>query len=274
MCGIAGIVGEFRPGLISRMNRVQAHRGPDGAGVFEDPAAGVALGHVRLAILDLSTQAAQPMTTADGRYTLIFNGEVYNYVELRRDLESRGCTFRSRGDTEVLLQGLARHGAPFVERLNGMFAFALWDATDHTLLLARDHLGVKPLYYAEPSPGVLVFASELKAICAHPHVKREPDFTAIEQHLTFCHASADRTVIRAIRRVPPATMMFWSERTRRTHCTTYWKASYGTRQDLRRDEAVVELRETVAAATKRQMVSDVPVGALLSGGLDSSLITA
>ncbi len=164
MCGIAGYAGDFLPGLAQRMNAAQAHRGPDGQGVFEDPAVGIALGHVRLSILDLSPAAAQPMRAPDGRGVLIYNGEIYNFKELRQDLIARGHTFHPTGDTEVLLCGLLEYGAEFTTRLNGIFAFAWWDARTRELMLARDPLGVKPLYYAEPAPGQLLFAGEIKAL--------------------------------------------------------------------------------------------------------------
>lgn len=275
MCGIAGYVGAFVPGLMSRMNAAQAHRGPDGCGVFEDPHAQVALGHVRLAILDLSDQAAQPMVSPDGRYVLIFNGEIYNYRELRAELELGGASSISTGDTEVLLRGLAKYGQSFLDRLNGMFAFALWDARERELLLARDPLGVKPLYYAEPEPGTLLFASEIKALCAHPRLRREPDFQAIRQHLTFCHASGDRTAMAGVRRVPPATLLRWNARTRQIARRTYWTPNFSSWNHRfgTRTEGVERLREEIQSATKRQLVSDVPVGTFLSGGLDSSLIT-
>jgi asparagine synthase (glutamine-hydrolysing) len=164
MCGIAGYAGHFLPGLAINMNAAQAHRGPDGQDIFEDPAAGIALGHGRLAILDLTPAAAQPMHSPDGRYVLVFNGEIYNFPGLRRDLIAKSHRFTSTGDTEVLLCGLMEYGIAFTERLNGIFAFALWDRGERELWLARDPLGVKPLYYAEPAPGALLFASEIKAL--------------------------------------------------------------------------------------------------------------
>ena len=202
MCGIAGLVGDFVPGLIDRMNAAQAHRGPDGSGVFESPRSQVALGHVRLAVLDLSEQAAQPMTSPDGRFTLIYNGEIYNYRELRSTLSQSDLRQTSSGDTQVLLHGLMRWGPAFVERLNGMFTFAFWDDRERELLLVRDPLGIKPVYYTEPQPGSLLFASEIKALCAHPNVRREPDFQTIQQHLTFCHSCSDRTALKGILRLP------------------------------------------------------------------------
>jgi asparagine synthase (glutamine-hydrolysing) len=279
MCGIAGLVGDFVPGLIDRMNAAQAHRGPDGCGVFESPGSQVALGHVRLAVLDLSELAAQPMTSADGRFTLIFNGEIYNYRELRSSLAGSGPALTSTGDTQVLLHGLMRCGPAFVERLNGMFTFAFWDDRERELLLARDPLGIKPLYYTEPQSGSLVFASEIKALCAHPDVRREPDFPTIMQHLTFCHSCSERTALAGIRRLPPGCLLRWRASQAKAEIRPYWRPRFSTtalRDGSPADPTVDvdRLRVAVADATRRQLVSDVPVGSFLSGGLDSSLITA
>jgi asparagine synthase (glutamine-hydrolysing) len=274
MCGIAGLVGDFVPGLVDQMNAAQAHRGPDGSGVFESPRSQVALGHVRLAILDLSEEAAQPMTSPDGRFTLIFNGEIYNFRELRGAVANSGFLQTSSGDTQVLLHGLMRYGAAFVERLNGMFAFAFWDDFERELLLVRDPIGVKPLYYVEPQASSLLFASEIKALCAHPDVRREPDFPTIQQHLTFCHSCSDRTALAGVRRLPPGCLLRWRASRRAVEIRQYWRPKFAG--SLRGDESrdVERLRAAVADATRRQLVSDVPVGSFLSGGLDSSLITA
>ena len=274
MCGIAGLVGDFIPGLMARMNAAQGHRGPNGRGAFEDPAAAAALGHVRLAVLDLTELAAQPMQSPDGRYVLVFNGEIYNFVALRNALLKEGHRFSSSGDTEVLLRGLQHHGETFLGRLNGMFALALWDRRERALLLARDPLGVKPLYYAELGGGALLFASELKALCAHPAVRREPDFEALQEHLAYCHASDDRTALKGARRLPPGSLLRWHAAPRACRISRYWCPSFEGRPPPSRAEAREELKGLLEAATVRQMVSDVPVGVLLSGGLDSSLITA
>jgi asparagine synthase (glutamine-hydrolysing) len=274
MCGIAGFVGGYVAGLVNRMNALQRHRGPDGEGVFQDAAEEVALGHVRLAILDLTDLAAQPMDSQDGRYVLVFNGEIYNFQELRTELAGLGHSFRSCGDTEVLLHGLQQFGPSYVKRLNGIFAFALWDRRKRELLLARDHLGVKPLYYTAAAPGTLLFASELKALCAYPGLPREPDFEVLQQHLAYCHASDERTAMKGISRLPPGAILSWSATTRQYSIQTYWRPDFHTAKSPDRGRAVEELRETIRDATRRQMVSDVPVGSFLSGGLDSSLITA
>lgn len=274
MCGIAGLVGDFVPGLVERMNAAQAHRGPDGDGIVERPELQAALGHVRLAVLDLSDSAAQPMHSPDGRYVLVYNGEIYNFADLKKELAGAGLAPSSTGDTEVLLRGLMRWGSRFVERLNGMFAFALWDNRECELLLARDPLGIKPLYYAEPSPGSLLFASEIKALCAHPALPREPDFQTIQQHLAFGHSCSDRTAIQGVRRLPPGTMLHWKATARTPRLTQYWRPCFDPKNGTPLGESVDALRSAVQTATERQLVSDVPVGSFLSGGLDSSLITA
>ncbi len=273
MCGIAGYAGHFLPGLAVRMNAAQAHRGPDGQGVFEDPAAAIALGHGRLAILDLTPAAAQPMHSPDGRYVLVFNGEIYNFSELRHDLIAKGHRFTSTGDTEVLLHGLMEYGIAFTERLNGIFAFALWDGRKRELWLARDPLGVKPLYYAEPVPGALLFASEIKALLQHPQLSREPDFSALQQHLAYCHAAGDRTVLKAVKRLPPGSWLRWRAG-QPLALQQYWRAPFAQERLQDRRSALTDLRQQLQAATRRQMVADVPVGLFLSGGLDSSLIAA
>jgi asparagine synthase (glutamine-hydrolysing) len=273
MCGIAGYAGGFLPDLATRMNAVQAHRGPDGQDIFEDSAAGIAFGHVRLAILDLTPAAAQPMHSPDGRCVLIFNGEIYNFADLRRDLIAKGHRFTSSGDTEVLLRGLMEYGIAFTERLNGIFAFALWDRGERELWLARDPLGVKPLYYAEPAPGTLLFASEIKALLQHPRLSREPDFIALQQHLAYCHASGGRTALKAVKSLTPGCWLRWRN-DQELNIQRYWQAPFNQEPLQDRRSTLANLRQQLQDATRRQMVADVPVGVLLSGGLDSSLITA
>lgn len=273
MCGIAGVAGTFVPGLVARMNQVLAHRGPDGQGLFERPKEGIALGHQRLAIIDLSDAAAQPMYSADGRYVIVYNGELYNYRELRLELEAKGYGFRSHSDTEVVLAALILEGQAALARFNGMFAFALWDNQKRELLIARDQLGIKPLYFVEPVSGQLVFASEIKAILLHPAVAREPDFVALQHYLTYGEAAGTRTPLRQVKRLMQGQCLTWSAE-RGTKIANYWQPDYRERFDGTRAEAVERLRETLARATTRQMVADVPVGAFLSGGLDSTLITS
>lgn len=274
MCGIAGFVGGFLAGLAASMNVAQAHRGPDGSGVHENACAQVALAHVRLAILDPSSAAAQPMHSTDGRYTLVYNGEIYNFKELRQRLAGRGHRFSSSGDTEVLLRGLQEYGVSFIEQLNGMFAFAWWDNRERELLLARDPLGIKPLYYAVPQPGTLLFASEIKALCAHPSLKREPDYEALQQHLAYCHASGERTALKGVQRLAPGHWLRWRARQPEAEIGRFWRPCFNVGAALDRPQAAAELQQLVRQATQQQLVADVPVGAFLSGGLDSSFLTA
>jgi asparagine synthase (glutamine-hydrolysing) len=273
MCGIAGLAGGYIPGLVARMNEAQKHRGPDGDGIFEDPQSQIALGHVRLSVLDLSNAAKQPMGTRDGRFILIYNGEIYNYRELRKELESKGEQFSSSGDTEVLLSGLAMEGVGFLQKLNGIFAFAFWDSLKKELLLARDPLGVKPLYLAEPAPGNLAFASEIKALLVDPRVDRSPDFVALLQHLSFCHSSGTRTALKTIRRLEGGHFLRWTGESKSYRISSFWKPQFH-RSPRSYADAVDSLRIAAKRAVARQLVSDVPVGAFLSGGLDSTLLAS
>lgn len=274
MCGLVGYTGCVRERLIQRMNALQGHRGPDGQGSYEDRDDQIALAHVRLSILDLSDAASQPMWSPDGRYVLVYNGEIYNFRELRVELEARGHVFRSTGDTEVLLCGFLEYGRAVFARLNGMFALAIWDRQRKELTLAKDPFGIKPLYYANTRNGGLVFASEIKSILAHPEVPNEPDLVALQQHLAYCHASGDRTAIAAVKRLAPGHFLVWRKGADRFDIHRYWEFTQCDRPMGDRAVAVADLREALGAAVQRQMVADVPVGTFLSGGLDSSLITA
>lgn len=267
MCGIAGIIGKADDGLIQSMTRVLAHRGPDGEGYYLDQ--GVALGHRRLSIIDLAT-GQQPMTTADGRYTIVFNGEIYNFRELRRELESQGATFRTRSDTEVLLEAYAAWGRASLEKLRGMFAFAVWDEKERRLFAARDRLGVKPFYYAQVSEG-LIFASEMKGLLAHPDVKRELDYAALDDFLTYLYVPEPRTIFQGISALPPAHWLEWQDG--RLHLERYWDVEFKPeKRDLQ--DYVEELQQTLSEAVAVRLVSDVPLGVFLSGGLDSSTVAA
>ena len=212
MCGIAGLAGRFVPELMSRMNEVQKHRGPHGRGIYERPEDQVALGHVRLAILDLSDAGRQPMESECGRFVLTFNGEIYNYRELRSQLSARGVSFSSSGDTEVILKGYQLEGVSFFEKLNGMFAFAIWDSQEKELFLVRDRAGIKPLYYHQGKEGELIFASEIKAILELPGFEKEADFEVLVQHLAFCHATTEQTAMKGVSRVAPGSYIKWSSR--------------------------------------------------------------
>ena len=278
MCGICGYLNlsgaPADAGLARRMADAIAHRGPDGEGAWATGP--IALGHRRLAILDLTEAGAQPMHSADSRFTIAYNGEVYNFRELRRELEALGHRFHSRTDTEVVLAAYAQWGAECVHRFNGMFAFALWDAKERSLFLARDRYGIKPLYYAFLD-GALVFGSEQKAILAHPAARREVDLEALLEYFTFQNIFTDRTLLKGITLFPPAhhaTLRLGKE------CSglplkRYWDFDFREPEHPATDaEYAEELDRLFRQAVKRQLVSDVEVNAYLSGGMDSGGITA
>ena len=250
------------------MTEAIAHRGPDGAGVFFDPLSQLALGHRRLSIIDLSDSGAQPMRFAGGRFTITYNGEIYNYRALRAELAAAGVTFRGTSDTEVLLALYARDGAKCVERLNGIFAFAVWDAERRTLFLARDHLGVKPLYYAALAQGFL-FASELKALTRCPDLPRALDPVATADHVGFLWTAGEATMLKSVRKLRPGCTLTVTRDGVRS--ARFYRVPV-TPDRVRADAA--ELTARIDQVVKDQMVADVEVGALLSGGVDSSAIVA
>jgi asparagine synthase (glutamine-hydrolysing) len=273
MCGIAGIFGQSDDKLAREFCKILEHRGPDDQGFYLSPQGPVTLASRRLAILDLSPAGHQPMCTADGRYVLVYNGETYNFAELRQQLESRGQRFRSRGDTEVLLAALAERGTAALPEFNGMFAFALWDTERQSGVLARDAFGVKPLYYAELPGGRLIFASEIKALLLHPEVSSEIDPAALQDYLAFLWTPDPATLFAGVRKLPPGHCLEW--RAGQFAIRPYWDlAARGSAQPLGDREAAAALREHLHRAVERQRVSDVPVGLFLSGGLDSSALLA
>jgi asparagine synthase (glutamine-hydrolysing) len=254
------------------MTDTLAHRGPDGEGVRTFAANGgppAALGHRRLTIIDPTDRGAQPMAYADGRYWITYNGELYNFRTLRAELEQKGHRFASECDTEVVLAMYAEHGPRMLERLNGIFAFAIWDAERHELFLARDRVGVKPLYYAVHD-GILYFASEIKALLhALPRPRMRHD--ALADFLTFLWVPDPDTIFEGVWKLPAGHYALWSGG--RLDVCSYWDVSFAPEERPEREWAD-ELRATVQEAVRRQMVSDVPLGAFLSGGIDSSAIVA
>jgi asparagine synthase (glutamine-hydrolysing) len=272
MCGIAGVLelerAEADAPLLERMTDLLEHRGPDDEGFFVDGP--IALGHRRLSIIDLSPGGHQPMSSADGRFWLTYNGEIYNYVELRRDLEARGRRLRSASDTEVLVEGFAAWGHSLLDRLNGMFAFAVWDRRARTLTCVRDRFGVKPLYYAH-SHGRFRFASEIKALFADPSVARAPNEPRLLEFLG--HGLADHTgetFYRGIHQVEPGTFLEVDARTGRPRTRRWYtlRATEPPADDAAAVQAVLE------DAVRLRLRSDVPVGTCLSGGVDSSSVVA
>lgn len=271
MCGIAGFVGPWPASLAAAMTTALRHRGPDGSGLWTEPASQIALGHRRLAIIDLSDAAQQPMHSADGRFVISYNGEIYNFRALRDDLASRGVRFRSHSDTEVLLELLAAEGPAALAKLVGIFAFALWDRRERRLLLARDHMGVKPLYYAASDKGVL-FASELKALTLCPDVARAIDPGALADHLGFLWTAGSATMLKAVRKLRPGETLTYDSRG--LHIERYWRVPIAASNASTAHDAAAELCRRIDQVVSDQMVADVPVGALLSGGIDSSAIVA
>ena len=278
MCGIAGIFnlnGEpVSPVLLRKMTDAIAHRGPDGEGFYTDSFIG--LGHRRLAIIDLSPAGHQPMATAQNQYVITYNGEVYNFQELRTELEALGHQFRSRSDTEVVLYAYKEWGAKCLDKFNGHFAFAVWDKTKQELFLARDRYGTKPLYYTFASP-YFIFASEQKAILAHPAVKREIDPEALLEYFTFQNLFTDKTLLKGIKLFPAGCYAYLPlAATRHELRSTRYLNWYFSEPEnpLTENEYIEELDRLFRQAVNRQLVSDVDVGAYLSGGMDSGSITA
>jgi asparagine synthase (glutamine-hydrolysing) len=282
MCGICGIFnlnGEpVSPVILRKMTDAISHRGPDGEGFYTDSLIG--LGHRRLAIIDLSPAGHQPMTTQNGEFVITYNGEVYNFQELRAELESLGHQFRSRTDSEVVLNAYAHWGAESVKRFNGMFAFAIWDKSRQELFLARDRYGIKPLYYTFAGQ-YFIFASEQKAILKHPAVKKEIDLEALLEYFTFQNIFTDKTLLKEIKLFPAGhygIMPIGSSLTTyalNLNPTQYWDFDFRESDNPAPDqEYIEELDRLFRQAVKRQLVSDVEVGSYLSGGMDSGSITA
>lgn len=276
MCGIAGILnldgGPASPAVLVRMSETIIHRGPDGQGHWNDGPVGLA--HRRLAIIDLSPAGHQPMQSACGRYVLTYNGEIYNFRELRAELETRGYQFRSRSDTEVVLYALSEWGTQALSRFNGMFAFALWDRQEKVLTLARDRYGIKPLYYAVIGK-TLVFGSEIKALLAHPEVKANINLPGLLEYFTFQNFFTSDTLFRDVKLLPAGSLMRLRPGYPVPEVERYWDFRFVEPAMPRSDEDYLEeLDYLFQQAVSRQLVSDVDVGSYLSGGMDSGSITA
>jgi asparagine synthase (glutamine-hydrolysing) len=272
MCGVVGVYHyrarrEVDPEALLRAASTMAHRGPDGEGVFVSPDKKLGLGHRRLSIIDLEG-GSQPMTR--GPLSISYNGEIYNFPQLRAGLEQRGRRFATRSDTEVILQLFEEYGLDALPKLNGIFAFAIWDQARERLVLARDALGVKPLYYSDVG-GTLRFASEIKAIVCDREVPREIDEGAIAQCLALRFVPSPATAMKGLLKLPPGSAL--SCDARGVSVARYWQPSPAL-SSLGLEDAVVEYRERLATAVERQMISDVPIGLMLSGGVDSAVLAA
>lgn len=275
MCGIAGLLYADRdrpvePGVLKAMGDAIAHRGPDAEGFWAEP--GIGLAHRRLSIIDLAG-GDQPIANEDGSIQVVFNGEIYNYQALRSELEGRGHRFRTRSDTEVLVHLYEEHGVDLVERLRGMFAFALWDRTRKQLVLARDRLGLKPLYVYRDSEK-LVFGSEIKAIRALADVPRTIDCAGLEDYLAYGMVPGARTIFRAIEKLPPAHVLSVGHHALTAPAHRYWQLRIEPDLGPTPDEWTEVIRAKLAETTRLHLIADVTVGAFLSGGIDSSLVVA
>ncbi|MCH8318533.1 MAG: asparagine synthase (glutamine-hydrolyzing), partial [Bacteroidetes bacterium] len=275
MCGIVGVFNiDGKPvatNKIKAMAEAIAHRGPDSEGYYVKDNIGLA--HKRLAIIDPSPRAAQPMSSKDGNWVIIFNGCIYNFPELKLELKSLGHSFTTTSDTEVIVEGLAEFGASFFERLNGMFAIGAWNKNEKTLYLSRDRFGVKPLYYWL-TDNTLVFASEIKAIMKHPQFKVELNYEALNEYFTFQNLFRYHTLFKDVTMLPPANTVKISSKTTLRH-TSWWDYDFTNPDEkMTFEEAKEETKRLMERAVAKQMVSDVPVGSYLSGGMDSGSITS
>lgn len=276
MCGFVGLLNTNGSAadmaVVQRMTDMIAHRGPDGEGYHQDGCLG--FGHRRLAIIDLTDASAQPISSDDGRYVMIYNGELYNYQEIRDELEAKGRRFRSTGDSEVFLKALVHWGPDALLKFNGMFAFALWDNVERTVLLGRDRFGVKPLYYTQLNDTVL-FGSEIKAFTAHPDFQIRVDKAGMVEYLSFQNFLTDRTLYEGVKLLPQGSFLKLTEKGLAGPPVRYWDFDFQEPENPPSDAALIdELDHLFQQAVKRQLVSDVDVGSYLSGGVDSGSITA
>ena len=289
MCGITGFwnlsdsqTHDNLTAVINRMTHIIRHRGPDDSGSWVDQECGVALGFRRLAILDLSPTGHQPMFSANERYVMVFNGEVYNYAKLRSELDAAGCTFRGTSDTEVMLSGILEWGLErAVARFNGMFAMALWDRHEKKLHLIRDRIGVKPLYYGWCG-NTLLFGSELKALRAHPGFKPEVDRESLTLYLRYGYVPAPHSIFQGVKKLTPGVILTFDENLKQAdgNRTIYWSAPEAVERGMQNpfqgsdQDAISALDDLLKESVRERMIADVPLGAFLSGGIDSSTIVA
>lgn len=271
MCGIAGST-TANNDILTAMGARLRHRGPDSNGVWQEPGGVLGLAHSRLKVIDLSNGGLQPMVSADNRFALVFNGEIYNYKTLRSELESQGESFKSDSDTEVLFVLLRREGKKALLRLVGMFSFAFWDSKAEELLLARDRLGIKPLVYAPLKNGQIAFASEIHALRAHPNIDLGVSPHAVSEFLACLFVPQPLSIHKGISKLPPGHTLTWSKNS--STIEAYWKPAFNGTRSPTLDEAVEEILPLVRQAVTDRLVADVPVGCFLSGGIDSSVIAA
>ena len=276
MCGLVGVFDlkgdSVYSSLIKTMTKQIAHRGPDSEGYYVKD--NIGLGHRRLSILDTSDKGAQPMSSKDGNWTIVFNGCIYNFSELKKELKTKGHTFNSQTDTEVICEGLSEYGEVFFEKLNGMFAIAAWNESKQELYLSRDRFGVKPLYYWF-NGNTLCFSSEIKAIIKHPDYKIDVDLEALNEYFTFQNVFSFNTLFKGITMLPPANTVKIDRSSTYVKHNSWWDFDFSnTDEDMTFEFAESETKRLFKQAVNRQMIADVPVGSYLSGGMDSGSITA
>lgn len=276
MCGITGIfdtrgVRDIDRAVLHRMNESQHHRGPVEGGLHVEP--GIGLGHRRLSIIDLAT-GQQPLYNEDRSVCVVFNGEIYNYQDLIPELQALGHVFHTRSDTEVIVHGWEAWGEDCVKRFRGMFAFALWDARNETLFLARDRLAVKPLFYALLPDGTFLFGSELKSLLAHGGLARDIDLLAVEEYFALGYVAEPRTIFRGARKLPPAHTLLLRRGQPAGEPKAYWDVRFSLDNPIGAAEACEQLNEKLTESIRLRMISEVPLGAFLSGGVDSSAVVA
>ena len=273
MCGIVGFVKNNSQiadrGILERMNQAIAHRGPDEDGFYCQENIGLAMR--RLAIIDLKG-GQQPIFNADQTKAIVFNGEIYNYQELRTDLDSRGHKFYTNSDTEVIIHLYDEYGMECLKFLRGMFVFAIWDRLEKSLFIARDRVGKKPLLYSHQSNGDLIFGSEFQALLQHPSITREVDFSAIDAYLSYLCVPAPQTAFKQIRKLEPAHWLLWKDGEIKTQ--RYWLPDFSAKIRISEVEAIEETTRILRESVKLRMISEVPLGAFLSGGVDSSIVVA
>ncbi|KXK07296.1 MAG: asparagine synthase [Acidobacteria bacterium OLB17] len=273
MCGITGFVNNSAEaadrGMLEAMNRAIIHRGPDEDGFYVKENVGLAMR--RLSIIDLAG-GQQPIRNADGTKWIVFNGEIYNYRELRREMEERGHKFYTNSDTEAIVHLYDEFGPDCLDHLRGMFAIAIWDERERSLFLARDRVGKKPLLYSHRPNGDLIFGSEFAALLAHPAITREVDPAAIDSYLSFLCVPAPQTAFKGIRKLEPGHWLRWKDGRVETH--RYWLPDFSKKIKISEEEAIEETTRILREATRMRMISEVPLGAFLSGGVDSSTVVA
>jgi len=275
MCGIVGVAGDVRitRESLTAMRDAMHHRGPDDEGVWWSADGCVGLGHRRLSIIDLSEAGRQPMSAANGSLQIVFNGEIYNYQDLRAELKSLGHRFRTATDTEVILQAYSAWGTDCLSRLNGMFALALYDDVQKRLLLARDPAGEKPLFYRHDA-GALTFASEVKGLLADPSCPRVLDIEALDYYLAFGYVPGERCLLQGIRKLPQGHALTFDLSTGGTAVWPYWSLPRFSSSEASEHELLAELERVLSDSVRLRLIADVPVGIMLSGGIDSSLVAA